>query len=52
VDYVSGMGKVLLLAARYPFRRVTGMEFSAELHKIAERNHQGQKLPVNRQTDV
>ena len=28
VDYGSGMGKALLLAARYPFRRVTGVEFS------------------------
>ncbi len=35
VDYGSGKGRVLLLAARFPFRRVVGVEFSPELHRIA-----------------
>jgi SAM-dependent methyltransferase len=48
VDYGSGMGKALLLAARYPFRRVTGVEFSAELHGIAERNIAHWRLPGQR----
>jgi SAM-dependent methyltransferase len=38
IDYGSGKGRVLLLAARFPFRRVVGVEFSPKLHRIAERN--------------
>jgi SAM-dependent methyltransferase len=52
VDYGSGMGKALLLAARYPFKRVTGVEFSQELHHAAERNIAGWRLPDQRCGDV
>jgi SAM-dependent methyltransferase len=45
IDYGSGMGRALLLAARYPFRRISGVEFSAELHEIATRNISGWRLP-------
>jgi SAM-dependent methyltransferase len=39
VDLGSGTGRVVLLAAcRYCFRRVVGVEISAPLHEIAERN--------------
>ena len=38
IDYGSGKGRVLLLAARLPFRRVVGVEFSPKLHRIAEKN--------------
>src|ERR1700680_3118745 len=38
VDYGSGMGRVLLMAARYPFRRVIGVEISAVLNEIARKN--------------
>ncbi len=38
LDLGSGKGRVLLAAARYPFRRVIGVELSAELNAIAERN--------------
>jgi SAM-dependent methyltransferase len=38
VDVGSGKGLVPLLAARLPFRRVVGLEASAELVRIAERN--------------
>ena len=38
IDLGSGMGRVVLLAAQYPFRKVVGVEFSAELHRIAEKN--------------
>jgi cyclopropane fatty-acyl-phospholipid synthase-like methyltransferase len=29
LDYGSGLGRVLLMAAQYPFRRVLGVELSA-----------------------
>ena len=38
VDYGSGKGRVLMMAARRPFARVVGIEFSAELCDVARRN--------------
>jgi SAM-dependent methyltransferase len=38
LDIGSGKGRALLLAAEYPFRRVTGIEFLPELNSIAEEN--------------
>ena len=38
VDFGSGKGRALLLAAEYPFKQIIGLEFSPELHRIAEQN--------------
>jgi SAM-dependent methyltransferase len=38
VDVGSGMGRVLLLATEFPFRRILGLEISERLHEIAEQN--------------
>ncbi len=38
VDYGSGKGRVLLLAAQYPFHRVIGVEMSAALNAAASAN--------------
>jgi SAM-dependent methyltransferase len=38
LDYGSGMGRVLLMASRYPFRRVIGVEISAALNEVARQN--------------
>jgi SAM-dependent methyltransferase len=38
IDLGSGKGRALMLAAAYPFRRIIGVEFAAELHAIAEEN--------------
>ncbi|HEX3147671.1 MAG TPA: class I SAM-dependent methyltransferase [Gemmataceae bacterium] len=38
LDYGSGMGRVVLMAARYPFRRVIGVEISAVLNEVARKN--------------
>jgi SAM-dependent methyltransferase len=38
VDLGSGKGRPLLMAAEYPFRRLIGIEFSPELHRIADEN--------------
>jgi SAM-dependent methyltransferase len=40
VDFGSGKGRALLIAADFPFRRVLGVEFSEALHRIAEHNLQ------------
>lgn len=38
VDFGSGKGRVLLEASEFPFKSVEGVEFSANLHGIAENN--------------
>jgi hypothetical protein len=38
VDLGSGMGRVVLIAAQYPFHRVVGIELSSELNRIAGEN--------------
>lgn len=38
VDLGSGKGRALLLAAGYPFEAIQGVEFSSDLHAIAEGN--------------
>jgi len=48
VDYGSGMGKALLLAAAWPFREISGVEFSSELHAIAQHNIEHWSLPEQR----
>ena len=40
LDYGCGKGRVIAVAAMYPFRRVTGVEYSAALCEIAEQNIQ------------
>lgn len=38
VDFGSGKGKALMLASRFNFQRIVGVEYSAELHAAALRN--------------
>jgi methyltransferase family protein len=38
VDYGSGKGRVLMLAAAYPFRRILGVEFAESLNEVARQN--------------
>lgn len=38
VDLGSGKGRVLLVAAKYPFRRVVGVELSERLHRASQAN--------------
>jgi len=38
IDLGSGKGRVLLIAAQYPFKSVIGVEFSETLHGIAQSN--------------
>ncbi len=38
IDFGSGMGRVVLYAARFPYKQVIGVEFGEELHAVAEQN--------------
>jgi len=38
VDLGSGKGRALLVASHFPFKRIIGVEFSPQLHAVAEKN--------------
>jgi Methyltransferase domain len=38
IDLGSGRGRMLFIAAEYPFRRILGVEFATELHRCALEN--------------
>lgn len=46
IDIGSGKGRVLLMAADYPFRRVIGVELLPALHRAAEENIAKYKSPL------
>jgi hypothetical protein len=48
IDIGSGKGRVMFLAAEYPFRRIVGVESVGELHAAAERNIQRYRHPLRR----
>jgi hypothetical protein len=48
IDYGSGKGRAMFLAADYPFKEIIGLEFSAELHDIAVRNIKKYRSPRQR----
>jgi SAM-dependent methyltransferase len=52
VDFGCGKGRVLLLAAEYGFRRVTGVEFAQELCDIARDNIARYQRKTGIQADI
>jgi len=48
IDFGSGKGKALLLASDFPFKRIVGVEFSPDLHRIAEHNFRIYRSPTQR----
>ena len=38
IDFGSGKGRVILLASNYGFKKIIGVEFAQELHRIATEN--------------
>ncbi|NMC63398.1 MAG: class I SAM-dependent methyltransferase, partial [SAR324 cluster bacterium] len=45
IDLGSGKGRVLVLAAEFPFKKIIGVEIIEELHNIAEQNIRNCYLP-------
>jgi predicted RNA methylase len=45
IDMGSGKGRVLLMAAMYPFHQIMGVEVQPDLHAIAERNIEMFEMP-------
>lgn len=52
VDFGSGKGRMLLIASEYPFRRIIGVEFAAELHEAAVQNIKNFTNPKQRCTEI
>ena len=52
IDVGSGKGRVLFVAAEYPFRKVIGVEFSNALHDDAVANLKRYKHPARRCADI
>jgi hypothetical protein len=52
VDYGSGKGLTLLLASQFPFRKIIGVEFGNDLHRIAEQNIRVFRSPEQKCFDV
>ena len=46
------MGRVLLAASEFPYREIVGVEFSPELHVIAEENIRNYRQPRQRCTTI
>lgn len=52
IDFGSGKGKVLLLAAEFGFRKAVGVEFSPSLHAVAAANVDRYKQATNRDCEI
>jgi SAM-dependent methyltransferase len=52
VDLGSGKGRTLLMASKFPFRRIIGVELLPELHAIAEKNIGAFSNPAQRCTHL
>ena len=52
VDIGSGMGRVTLLAMRYPFKQIVGVEISPALHEVAVENLARYRTNTRACTDV
>jgi len=52
VDFGSGKGRVLLMASELPFRKIIGVEFSSELHGIAQQNIRSYRSATQKCRDI
>jgi hypothetical protein len=52
VDFGSGKGLAVLLASNYPFRKIVGVEFAAELIEVAQTNLFKYRNPTQKCTDI
>jgi hypothetical protein len=52
IDFGSGKGRVLLMASEFPFRKIIGVEFSRELHIIAQQNIQNYRSTTQKCSNI
>lgn len=52
IDYGSGKGLTLLLASHYPFERIIGVEFGADLVRTAQENAARYRSPLQKCANI
>jgi SAM-dependent methyltransferase len=52
LDIGSGKGRVLFIAAEYPFRRIIGVEYATDMHELALENLRRYKHRKQRCADI
>lgn len=52
IDFGSGKGRMLFIAAEFPFRKIIGVEFAPELHQIAVDNIRRYRNPQQKCFDL
>ncbi len=52
IDLGSGKGRTLLMASEYPFRKIIGVEFIAELHEVAVENIRAYRSSTQRCSQI
>ncbi|MCB1095945.1 MAG: class I SAM-dependent methyltransferase [Verrucomicrobiae bacterium] len=52
IDLGSGKGRALMLASHFPFKKVIGVEFSPDLHRVASENLLRYSSPHQRCKDI
>jgi hypothetical protein len=52
IDFGSGKGRAVLLAATFPFKKVIGVEFAPELHAVAQDNLRNFQMEDRQSKDV
>lgn len=52
VDFGSGKGRSLFVAAQFPFRKIVGVEYSPRLHETAARNIRNFRNPAQKCPDI
>ncbi|HEV3039978.1 MAG TPA: hypothetical protein VHA33_19590 [Candidatus Angelobacter sp.] len=52
IDLGSGKGRALLMASKYPFRKIIGVEFMPDLNKYAKQNTSGLSQIVSLEMDA
>jgi hypothetical protein len=52
IDFGAGKGRVLLIASEFPFARILGVEFSAELVQAARENVRRFRSPQQKTTQI
>ena len=52
VDYGSGLGRALIVASQYNFKKIYGIEYSRELHEVAISNLENVRRIEQKCTDI
>ena len=52
IDIGSGMGRALLIASDFPFKKIIGVEFAVDLHEVAKQNAKNYRSASQKCKDI